>query len=415
MFKRSLNKKKIINDPVYGFVNIHYDIIYDIIKHPYFQRLRHIKQLGLTAYVYPGALHTRFHHALGATHLMKQAIEVLRSKNVAISSTEAQAVTIAILMHDIGHGPFSHALEHSLASHISHEDISLLFMQRLNDVFGGQLDLAIAIFRGEYHKTFLHDLVSSQLDMDRLDYINRDSFFTGVQEGSIGDARIIKMLNVENNNLAIEYKGIYSVEQFLIARRLMYWQVYLHRTVISAEMMLLKILQRARELTQLGKMIYSVPALQTFLKHDYTLSDFENDSSILEQFAKLTDADVFVSIKEWQYDSDFVLSYLAKGIVNRQLLKIDLQNKKIEHHIFENMSQSLQKKYSLTAHESSYLVFCDSTSNSAYSYEGSQINILYKNGNLENVATASDYLNISSLAQPVVKHYICFPEELCTF
>ncbi len=409
---RKLNKKKIVNDPVYGFVHIAYNIIFDLIEERYFQRLRHIQQLGLTSYVYPGALHTRFHHAIGATHLMKQVVDILRAKKVEISGKEAKAVTIAILMHDVGHGPFSHALEHSLVKDIDHETLSLMFMERLNKKFKGKLSLAIQIFKGEYHKAFLHELVSSQLDMDRLDYLNRDSFFTGVQEGVVGCERIINMLNVHDNHLVVEYKGIYSVEQFLIARRLMYWQVYLHRTVVSAEIMLLNVLKRAKEVSQQGVDLFAPAALKLFLQNDFTLADFNNNPNILEQFALLGDADIFTSIKEWQKHPDFVLSYLSKGIVWRKLLRINLSNEPIEETLFKQRQTQLHEKYQLTEHEASYLVFKDTTSNSAYTYTGSQINIAHKDGTIENITEASDYANIKSLATPVVKYYMCYPKEL---
>ena len=406
-----MNKKKIINDPVYGFLSISYEAVFDLIEHPYFQRLRYIQQLGLSALVYPGALHTRFHHALGATHLMKQAIEVLMNKDVDISPQEAKAVTIAILLHDIGHGPFSHALEHSLVN-VSHETLSLLFMNKLNDEFDGKLSLAIQIFKGEHPKSYLHELVSSQLDMDRLDYLNRDSFFTGVQEGVIGFDRIIKMLDVRNNQLVVEYKGIYSIEQFLIARRLMYWQVYLHKTVLCAEVLLVKILQRAKELAHRGEDLFAPPNLKLFLQNSYQISDFETNTEVFEAFAGLGDAEIITSIKAWQHHSDFVLNRLSKSLINRKLPKIQLSQEAVSEEYYNVLLEKVKQQYRITENEAAYFVFKSSTSNSAYTYKGSQINILYRNGVVKNIVDASDYANLQSLAAPVVKHYLCYPKDL---
>lgn len=406
-----MNKKKIINDPVYGFLSISNEMTFDLIEHPYFQRLRYIQQLGLSSLVYPGALHTRFHHALGATHLMKQAIEVLASKEVDISTQEAKAAIIAILLHDIGHGPFSHALEHSLVN-VSHEILSLMFMNKLNLEFEGKLSLAIQIFTGDHPKSFLHELVSSQLDMDRLDYLNRDSFFTGVQEGVIGFDRIIKMLDVRNNQLVVEYKGIYSIEQFLIARRLMYWQVYLHKTVLCAEVLLVKILQRAKELARQGENMFAPPNLKMFLENNYTENDFENNLEVFDAFASLGDAEIITSIKVWQNHKDFVLNKLAQSLINRRLPKIQISAKPINEEYFNDLLQIVKLQFGLNDHEASYFVFKSSTSNSAYTYKGSQINILYRNGEVKNIVDASDYTNLQSLAAPVVKHYLCFPKDL---
>lgn len=407
-----MNKKKIINDPVYGFLSIAYDTVYDIIEHPYFQRLRYIQQLGLSSLVYPGALHTRFHHALGATHLMKQALETLMAKDVDISTQEAKAVTLAILLHDIGHGPFSHALEHSLVN-VGHETLSLLFMQKLNEEFDGKLTLAMQIFKGEHPKNYLHELVSSQLDMDRLDYLNRDSFFTGVQEGIIGFDRIIKMLDVRNNQLVVEYKGIYSVEQFLIARRLMYWQVYLHKTVLCAEVLLVKILQRAKELAIQGKPLFAPPALQLFLENQFALTDFEQNPDVFTAFATLGDAEIITAIKAWQTNPDFILSRLCYSLINRKLPKIHLNKTEFDPNHVAELKHKVKQLYRLqTDAETDYFVFHNTTSNSAYSYKGSQINILYRNGVVKNVVEASDYSNLQSLAAPVVKYYLCHPKEL---
>lgn len=407
-----MNKKKIINDPVYGFVKIPYKIIFDLVEHPYFQRLRRIQQLGLTSYVYPGALHTRFHHALGATHLMIQAIDVLRSKGVKISKAEAKAATIAILLHDIGHGPFSHALEHSIVTNVAHETLSILFMKRLNELFAGKLTLAIQIFEGIHPKKFLHELVSSQLDMDRLDYLTRDSFFTGVQEGVVGFDRIIKMLHVKNNKLVVEIKGIYSIEKFIIARRLMYWQVYLHKTVLSAEMMLLKIMRRAKELAQMGRYLFATAPLAFFLQNDFSFTDFQNDSSILEQFAQLDDLDVFISIKVWQTHEDFALSDLAKRIVHRRLFRTKWSNEPFKTSILEKFYSRFLQLYPNSQEVIHYFIFTDKLTNSAYMQTDNPINILYKNGKTKNIAQASDQLNIEALSQPVTKYFLCYPKEL---
>ncbi len=405
-----MNKKKIINDPVYGFVSIPYEIVFDIIEHPYFQRLRNIQQLGLTSYVYPGALHSRFHHTLGATFLMTQAIESLRLKGVEITEEEAEAVTIAILMHDIGHGPYSHTLEHSIVQGMNHEVVSDLFMQRLNEIFDGKLDLAIRIFNGAYPKAFLHDLVSSQLDMDRLDYLNRDSFFTGVHEGVIGSERLIKLLNVKDNHLVVESKGIYSVENFLIARRIMYWQVYLHKTVISAEMMLVRIFDRAKALVQAGHELFGAPYLLYFLKNDFTLADFHKDPSLLDAFARLGDVDIFAAIRVWQdYKKDYVLSELSRRLTNRQLLKSNWRNEPFPEELIQELREGFALKHQITVEDAAFFIFSDATSNSAYTYKGSQINILYRDGTVKDITKASDCDNLATLATPVIKYYMCYP------
>ena len=324
------NSLKIINDPIYGFIQIPYEIIFELIEHPFFQRLRRIRQLGMTHLVYPGAHHTRFHHAIGAMHLMTTAVEVLRNKGHIILEKEAEAVAIAILLHDIGHGPFSHALEDSIVKSIHHEEISTLFMDRLNKDMNGRLDLALSIFRNQYPKKFLHQLVSSQLDMDRLDYLNRDSFFTGVSEGVISSERIIKMLEIYNDELVIQDKGIYSIEKFIVARRLMYWQVYLHKTVVSAETLLINILKRAKHLVRNGCELFATPAFLHFLKGDYTKEDFLRDSSNLEKFALLDDSDISIAVKVWSTHSDKILSDLCQRMVNRRLFKIILRDTPFE-------------------------------------------------------------------------------------
>lgn len=402
-----LNKKKIFNDPVYGFVTIPYDLVFDLIEHPYFQRLRRIQQLGLTYLVYPGAMHSRFHHAIGAMHLMGQAIEVLRSKGHEISPEEAEAVTIAILLHDIGHGPYSHVLEHRLLSDVSHEDLSIILMNRLNEELGGRLSLAIKVFRNDYAKKFLHQLVSSQLDMDRLDYLSRDSFYTGVSEGVVSTDRIIKMLDVYNNELAIEAKGIYSIEKFIIARRLMYWQVYLHKTVISAEQLLIKILTRAKELVSQGVELFSTPSLQVFLTRNIGAEEFSKDQFILNSFAELDDFDIFASLKIWKNHKDPILSLLSKCLINRNLYKIRLDTKPFDENEVKDILGQLQKTHGFSEKESGYFIFDGIIENNAYNAEIDKINILYKDGKVKDIAEASDQLNISVLSTPVRKHFLC--------
>ncbi len=405
-----LNKKKIFNDPIYGFITIPYDIIFDLIEHPYFQRLRRIKQLGLTHVVYPGALHTRFHHAMGTMYLMTKAVEVIRSKGIEITEDEAQGVCIAILLHDIGHGPFSHALEHSIVGGISHEEISTLFMNELNKEFKGKLDLALQIFRNEYPKKFLHQLVSSQLDMDRLDYLRRDSFFTGVSEGVISTDRIIKMLTVINDELAIEEKGIYSIEKFIIARRLMYWQVYLHKTVLSAENLLVNILKRAKELAAKNVELFCTPAFNTFLYNDYGINDFNKSTKLLKTFAALDDFDIMTSVKVWQDHNDKVLSTLCKMMVNRKLYKISLQNKRFEKTEVEDVALKVVEKYKLAEYETSYFVFQGSIVNNAYNSKMDKINILLKNNTILDIADAADTLSITAISRPVKKWFLCSPK-----
>ncbi len=405
-------KSKIINDPIYGFVTIQDEIIDALINHPYFQRLRRIKQLGLTNLVYPGALHTRFHHAIGAMHLMSEALQVLKSKDVEITDDESRAALIAILLHDIGHGPFSHSLEHSIVKGINHEVISSLLMDALNKEFKGKLSIAIKIFNNKYEKKFLHQLVSSQLDMDRLDYLKRDSFFTGVSEGIISSDRIIKTLNVVNDNLVVEKKGIYSIEKFLISRRLMYWQVYLHKTVLSAENLLINILKRAKELSNSGKKLFATPSFALFLENDFTKEDFLNKPELLQKFAQLDDYDVMASVKAWADCDDFILSTLCKNILDRNLYKIELQTEAIATSHKNKLIDSVVKKYEITRKEASYFVFSESVNNSAYNNSDHGINILHSNGKLVDVADASDLLNIQALSKPVTKHYICYPKDL---
>jgi HD superfamily phosphohydrolase len=407
-----LNKKKIFNDPIYGFISIPFDLVFDLIEHPYFQRLRNIKQLGLTHLVYPGALHTRFHHAIGAMFLMSQAIEVIRSKGHEITEEEAEAVTVAILLHDIGHGPYSHSLEHSIVSGIHHEALSSLFMEALNTLFKGRLSMAIAIFNNKYSKKFLHQLVSSQLDVDRLDYLKRDSFYSGVSEGVINSDRIIKMLDIVNDELAIEAKGIYSIEKFIIARRLMYWQVYLHKTVIASDQLLVNILKRAKELADKNIHLFATPALEYFLYNKVTYQDFIDNQDLLGKFASLDDSDIFASLKVWAQHPDKALSILCKNLTNRNLYRITLQNKPFSEDEIHTLKQRAKALYAITDSEVNYFVFSHSIKNSAYNPKHDKINILYKDGQVTDIAEASDQLNISVLSTPVTKYYLCFPKEL---
>jgi HD superfamily phosphohydrolase len=409
--RKQFGKSKIFNDPVYGFISVNDDFIFNIIEHPFFQRLRRIKQLGLTHLVYPGALHTRFHHAMGAMFLMGEAIEVLRSKGHEITDKEAQSVTIAILLHDIGHGPFSHALENCIVYDISHEYISNLFMEGLNSEFDGKLQLAIDIFKDNYHKKFLHQLVSSQLDVDRLDYLKRDSFFTGVSEGIISTERIIKMLNVVDDNLVIEAKGIYSIEKFLIARRLMYWQVYLHKTVLSAEYMLVRILQRAKFLAEKNHELFATPALKEFLYNRFHKKDFKNNPLLLDIFSRLDDFDIYASVKAWCDDKDIILSTLCLNMVNRHLFHIEMQNEMFDEKYIDSIKNQVVKAYNIDFDEAKYFVFSDKVENNAYNPQSDRINILFKDERVLDIAEASDQLNISVLSQTVTKYFLCYPKD----
>ena len=405
------NKTKILYDPIYGFTNISNALIFDLIEHPYFQRLRRISQLGLTYLVYPGAYHTRFHHALGAMHLMQRAISTLRSKGHEITSEEQQAVLIAILLHDVGHGPFSHALEHSIVSGINHEDISMLIMDKLNEEFKGKLSLAIEIFKNKYPKAFLYQLISSQLDVDRLDYLKRDSFYSGVSEGIINSDRIISMLNVSNGNLVVDAKAIYSIEKFIIARRLMYWQVYLHKTVLSAEFSLVEALKRAKTLVKKGINIFSTSALREFLINDHSLENFNSNSKLLDLFCQIDDIDIMSSIKEWARHPDTVLSVLSRNIIERKLLKIELQDKKFDTLYIDQIKDKVAKNYGIDAENSSHLVFTNQIDNKAYNPKKDKINLLYKDGKIKDIAEAADQLNISVLGQTVTKHFLCYPKD----
>ncbi len=406
------NKRKIFNDPVYGFITIPDELIFDIIEHPYFQRLRRINQLGLTHLVYPGALHTRFHHALGSMHLMTQAIETLRSKGFEITDTEAQATLIAVLLHDIGHGPYSHGLENSIVFGMNHEDLTSVYLEKLNEIFTNSLTVAIKIFSNTYHKKFLHQLVSSQLDMDRLDYLKRDSFYTGVSEGVINSDRIIKMLSIVNDQLVVESKGIYSIEKFIIARRLMYWQVYFHKTVLSAEYLLLKILQRARELVENGERIFTTPALKPFLENKYTKEDFlTTHYSLLTNYSLLDDFDIMTCIKVWTNEKDKVLSVLSDKLINRKLYRVELQNHPFDAEYVSELKSKTRRILNISPEEAEYFVFTDNIKNNPYTPLTDKINILYKNGDVIDIAEASDQLNVQVLSKTVTKYFLCYPKE----
>jgi len=403
------NKKKIINDPIYGFISIPDEFIFDVIEHPYLQRLRRISQLGLSHLVYPGAVHTRFQHVIGAMHLMGKAIAVLRKKGHTISDEEKRAVLLAILLHDIGHGPFSHALEYDIVKSVTHENISAYFIERLEKYFGSDLRLALTIFEDNYHKPFLHQLVSSQLDMDRLDYLNRDSFFSGVSEGIIGSDRLIEMLAVHDGNLVLEEKGIYSVEKFIVARRLMYWQVYLHKTVVAAEYMLVYALRRAKSLARIGTPVFSSPALSFFLEKDVLKADFEQNEEVLEKFAALDDYDILQSLKVWSTHADPTLRFLSTSIVDRNLFKIEISKNPFTKKDISEVKSRLMVDPRFKDQDLSYLVFSDKLTNKAYNQEFQNINVLLKSGEIIDLSQASDNLNISALARPVEKYFLCYP------
>jgi HD superfamily phosphohydrolase len=407
-----LNKKKIINDPVYGFIAIPGELIYDLIQHPYFQRLRYIKQLGLSDLVYPGAHHTRFHHALGAMHLMGRVLKTLQQKGVEISDAEAEAAQIAILLHDIGHGPFSHALEETLLKEVNHESISYLFMRELNTRFNGALDLALQFFRNSYPRKFFHQLVSSQLDIDRLDYLTRDSFFTGVMEGTIGVDRIVAMLNVHNDQLVVEEKGIYSIENFLHARRLMYWQVYLHKTALSAERMLVNIIKRAQYLLQAGEYLPASEALTCLLKKDYRIEDFTNDKELLDLFGQLDDHDIWGAIKLWRNLPDAILSGLCNRLLQRELFQIVISANPIKKSEVVKVRQEISQVFGVLQKDTQYLYSYGTVSNEAYISGGKSINILTRNGDVLDIAHASDLPSIKAISKIVEKNYLCWPKNI---
>jgi HD superfamily phosphohydrolase len=403
-----LNKRKIINDPIYGFITIPNDLLYDIINHPYFQRLRRIKQLGMTDFVYPGALHTRFHHALGSMHLMQEALNSLRKKNIEISDEEFDAALIAILLHDVGHAPFSHALENELVQGLDHERISAIIMQQLNREFDGALSLAIQIFNGTYTRGFLHQLVSSQLDIDRLDYLNRDSYFTGVVEGRIGSERIIKLLNVHSDELVVEEKGIYSIENFLSARRLMYWQVYIHKTTVGIEKMLIQIVRRAREIAE---KIELSPELAFFLQQVVTEKQFA-DREVLNAFCQVDDYDIIGGIKSWVRTDDFVLSELCRMFIMRRLLNVQLMEQKTSNSQLENLKQKVQRAFGIDSALVHHFVIEGMKTNSAYIAGDDRINLLTRSGQIVDIANASDLPYIKAMRKIVTKYYLCWPKNI---
>lgn len=409
MIEKQTNKLKILNDPIYGFITIPNALIYDLIEHPYFQRLRRVSQMGLSYLVYPGAHHTRFHHAIGCMNLMQNAVRILRFKGVEISEEEENAVYIAILLHDIGHGPFSHALENSIVAGVTHESISLKFMEALNEEFNGKLSLAITIFKGQYPRQFLYQLISSQLDMDRLDYLKRDSFYTGVAEGNINSERIITMLNVKDDMLMVEEKGIYSIEKFIVARRLMYWQAYLHKAGLGAEKLLEKILVRAKELTLKGVNLPASKAFNYFLKHQINEDNFNFET--LKTFSRLDDYDVFSSIKEWISNEDIIISTLSENLINRNLPKVKLQNNAIDEVKINTLKEKVMNNLKITKEECDYFVYHGEISNQAYDSTKNNIQILYKNGSVKDITQASDHLNIQALSKPVLKYYFCYPKK----
>jgi HD superfamily phosphohydrolase len=411
------NKRKIINDPVYGFISIPEDLIYDIISHPWFQRLRNIKQLGLTSFVYPGANHSRFQHCLGALHLMDTALKTLKSKNAVITEQEEEAALLAILLHDIGHGPFSHALETSLIYGIVHEDLSLLLMEKLNNIFNGRLSLAIEIFRGTYKRKFLNELIAGQMDMDRLDYLRRDSFFTGVIEGSVGSDRIIRMLNVKDDALVVDEKGIYSLEKFLIARRLMYWQVYNHKTVISSESLLVKVLKRAKDLAMLGVEMFATPSLKFFLynkidKDELNGAGLFTPGIISSHFTRLDDTDILVAAKYWADHNDAVLSDLAERLITRNLFAVEIQNEPFPDATIDSLRDKLASTMRIDRGLADYYVFTNSISNLTYALDAPEVRILLKNGKIAGITEVSDIFYHNLLSEKVTKYYLCYPKEI---
>ncbi len=408
---RKTNKRKILNDPVYGFVTLPSDLIYDLIEHPSFQRLRRIKQLGLTDFVYPGALHSRFQHAIGAMHLMGQALNSLEAKGHLIMEVEREAAQVAILLHDIGHGPFSHVLEHALLSGINHEKITELIMDGLNKEFKGALKMAIEMFKGTYQRPFFHQLISSQLDMDRLDYINRDSFFTGVAEGRIGVERIIKMLDIVNGELVVEEKGLLTVETFLNARRMMYWQVYLHKTAISAEVILIKALERARLLLAEGEEVPCSPFLKVFLSNQIDLKAFESDNDTLDDFLNMDDTDVWFAMKTWRRHTDKILAFLAKSFVNRKLYTVRVTDSKPEGNEIIAIKKSLLKR-GINPEDLENFYHSGSISNAGYVLENSSIRILMKTGEIKDISEASDLPTVKALGKIVTKHYLCWVKDV---
>ena len=404
-----MKEAKIINDPVFGFIKIPRGLLYDIVEHPLFQRLNRINQLGLASVVYPGARHTRFQHSLGAFHLMGEAILSLQQKGIFIFESEAEAVQAAILMHDIGHGPFSHVLEDTLIHGISHEDISLMMMEEINSHFNGQLNLAISIFKGQYPKNFLHQLISSQLDMDRLDYLRRDSFYTGVTEGNIGSARIIKMLNVVDDSLVVDHKGIYSLENYLTTRRLMYWQVYLHRTCVAYEKVLVNMLTRAKDLIKSGQDVFASPALHYFLYNDVDKAWFDTHPEALANYEELDDSDIWCAMKAWKHHDDKILSTLATDMLDRHIFKVEVSEEPIEEAKIAEIADAIAAKMNITSEEAQhYLMSINTIQKDMYSVDDDSISILYKNGEIRDISEASELLNVQLLSKKIRKYYLCY-------
>lgn len=403
-----MNDSKIINDPIFGFIKIPRGLLLNIVEHPLMQRLTRIKQLGLTSMVYPSAQHTRFQHSIGAFHLMSEAITSLTQKGNFIFDSEAEAVGAAILMHDIGHGPFSHVLEHTLIRGISHEEISLLMMEQINREMKGELNLALKIFKNDYPKRFLHQLISSQLDMDRLDYLRRDSFFTGVTEGNIGSARIIKMLDVHDDNLVVNSKGIYTIENYLMARRLMYWQVYLHKTTVSSEKVLVNALLRAKQLANNGKRIFAPPCLKYFLYNDIDAETFKNNENAQQHYAKLDDNDIISSLKVWADNEDKVLSTLASDIINRKIFKVEIYNEPISIDYIENKKRQIANKFNISLNDANYFICVDTIQKDLYSLDDDQITILFKDNTVKDISESSEVLNIALLSKKIRKYYLCY-------
>ena len=408
-FAAEMNEHKIINDPVFGFIKIPRGLLYDIVEHPMMQRLNRINQLGLASVVYPGARHTRFQHSLGAFHLMSEAILSLQQKGQFIFDSEAEAVQAAILMHDIGHGPFSHVLENTLIKGISHEDISLMMMEEINRHFNGQLNLAVSIFKGEYPKDFLHQLISSQLDMDRLDYLRRDSFYTGVTEGNIGSARIIKMLNVVDDLLVVESKGIYSLENYLTTRRLMYWQVYLHKTAVACEKVLVNTLLRAKDLTRQGKLVFASPSLQYFLQNEVDGTWFDNHEEALKMYGDLDDSDIWSALKAWKYSDDKILSTLATDMLYRHIFKVEVNEAPVgEDRIMDIAAQIAAKMDISTDDARRYMMSINTIQKDMYNVDDDSITILYKDGSTKDISEASELLNVQLLSKKIRKYYLCY-------
>lgn len=403
-----MNDSKIINDPVFGFIKIPRGLLYDIVQHPLMQRLNRIKQLGLASVVYPGAQHTRFQHSLGAFHLMSEAITALTQKGNFIFDSEKEAVEAAILMHDIGHGPFSHVLENTLIHGISHEQISLMVMEQINSDFNGMLNLALKIFKDEYPKRFLHQLISSQLDMDRLDYLRRDSFFTGVTEGNIGSARIIKMLDVKDDNLVVESKGIYSIENYLTSRRLMYWQVYLHKTAVACEKVLINTLLRAKYLAETGKEIFASPALKFFLYNDINETRFNQDEEALRYYTELDDSDIWSALKVWRHNDDKILSTLAGDMLDRRIFKVEIHDKSIADDYLDTLRHTIADNLGISPAETNYMIDVSTIQKDMYTFDDDNITILYKDGTTKDISEASELLNVSLLSKKIRKYYLCY-------